>query len=1127
MNRSDFVHLHIHTEYSLLDSACRIDRLFEHIKNLGQTAAAITDHGNMYGAVEFYKKAKENGIKPVIGCEAYVAVRGRNYKEPLKDSVPFHIILLCKNDIGYKNLIKLVSLSGMEGFYIKPRIDMELIEKYHEGLICLSGCISGEVSQKLLNNNYEGAKAAAEKYHKIFGEDYYIEIQNHGTPDELRILNQLYRLSYETGIPLCASNDCHYIYKSESEIQKLLYGFQKGNPTGKNLQNSEYYIKSTEDMYALFKGHEEAVLNTSEIAEKCNFDFKFGNVKLPRFKRAGINDNKIFLENLCRQGMKKRYGNPSPEVVKRLEYELSVINGMNYTDYYLIVWDFVKYAKTHDIPVGPGRGSGAGSLCAYCIGITNIDPIKYNLIFERFLNAERVNLPDFDIDFCIEGRNKVKEYVTRIYGEERVAGIAAFDTFKAKLSVREVGRTEGISSQIIDKISKLIGDCNTLDEALRSSPELSEIYRKDNIVKNLIDKARSIEGFPRHLATHAAGIIISAENLDELVPLHKNNGSIETQYTMTELERLGLLKFDFLGLRTLTVIKYTVNQIKKRIPDFDISKIPLDDEEVYKMLSDGDLDGVFQLESTGIKNLTINIRPRNIEDIITILSLYRPGPMESIPKYLENVRNPEKITYKHPMLEDILKNTYGCILYQEQVMEICRKLAGFSYGHADMVRSAMSKKKHDVMMKEKKSFIEGAVKNGIPVYTAESIFDDMSGFAQYAFNRSHGAAYAHIVYQTAYLKCHYFKEYMSSLMTSVISNTAKLTEYISKCHSKGINIIKPDINLSSAGFIVSGENIIFGLTSINNVGNLMAENIAAEREANGRYTSFQDFCQRNSGKNLNKLAVANMIKAGVFDGLGFNRRQLMENYEDIIKTISLYGQAMPAGQLNFFGDSEYSINNISIKPLEEYDSQTLLEMEKEASGFYFSGNPLDKYEYIRVYFKTLSISEIKNLRNKEKVKILCIVKSLRTHIDKSGKKMCFIKAEDESGEVEATAFSDVYRESSSKLSENAVILIYGHISERNGKFGIICEKISDVFGDTEKLISEMDLCIKMESENYIEKFESIKKILCRYSGNSRVFIYLTDIRKKYKTPLNIKPDANLLKDLELYIKLSEIGLITR
>ena len=696
MEQDKFVNLHVHTEYSLLDGNCRIRDLIRRVKEMGQKAVAITDHGNMYGAVEFWNEAVKEGIKPIIGCEVYVAPRTRFDKEPGIDQHPYHLVLLCENNEGYRNLVKLVSAAGIEGFYNRPRVDKELLRRYHKGLICLSACLAGEIPRLLSDGNYGGAKEAARSYLDIFGENnFFIEIQNHNIKNELKILPLLYRLSEETGIPLAATNDCHYIKKEDSEIQNILLCIQTGKilgePGGLSFETNEFYLKSADEMAALFKGHEQAVSATAEIANRCSVEFEFGNIKLPKFTVEGVTDNEEYFKSLCRNGMYTIYGdNPAAEVRERMEYELSVITKMGYTDYFLIVWDFIRYARTNNIPVGPGRGSGAGSLCAYCIGITGIDPMKYNLLFERFLNPERVSMPDFDIDFCIEGRQKVKDYVVQKYGKEYVSEIIAFDTLKARAAVRDVGRVLNLPYQLCDKVAKLTDPKSKLDDAVRQSEELNQLYRTDRSVKRLLDIAVKLEGMPRHTSTHAAGVVISAVPLDDLVPLQKNDDTIITQYTMTVLESLGLLKMDFLGLRNLTIIRDTLNEIHVTDPDFDISAIPLDDNEVYRMMSDGDTSGIFQFESAGMTRWLMEMKPERLEDLIVIISLYRPGPMKSIPVYIENKTNPEKAVYKHPILKSILEETYGVMVYQEQVMEICRKLAGYSYGHADIVRRKRS-----------------------------------------------------------------------------------------------------------------------------------------------------------------------------------------------------------------------------------------------------------------------------------------------------------------------------------------------------------------------------------------------------------------------------------------------------
>ena len=887
MRDDEFVNLHVHTEYSLLDGVCRITELIKRVREMGQTAVAITDHGNMYGAVEFWNEAKKNGIRPIIGCEVYAAPRSRFDRDAKIDPSPYHLVLLCENNEGYRNLVKLVSYASLEGFYNRPRVDMELLRKYHSGLICLSGCIAGEIPRLLLDGEYEKAKQKALEYEEIFGKgNFYIEVQNHGIIREMRVLPSLYRLSAETGIPLAATNDCHYITKSDAEMQDIMLCIQTGKtlgePGGIGFETNEFYLKSAGEMRELFPAHPEAVTNTVKIAERCDVSFEFGKIKLPKYTMEGVDDNAAFLRELCRNGLYEKYGDsPSEETISRMEYELSVITSMGYTDYYLIVWDFIKYAREHNIPVGPGRGSGAGSLCAYCIGITGIDPIKYDLLFERFLNPERVSMPDFDIDFCIEGRQSVKDYVVRRYGEDCVSEIIAFDTLKARAAVRDVGRVMGISYKLCDKEAKLIDPRDTIYSAMSSSEELSIMYRSDRSVRELLDMARSIEGMPRHASTHAAGVVISAVPLSDLVPLQRNDDSVVTQYTMTVLESLGLLKMDFLGLRNLTVIRDAVNEIHRSAPDFDINNIPIDDPAVYEMMSRGDTCGVFQFESDGMTKRLMELCPERLEDLIVIISLYRPGPMKSIPVYIENKKHPEKVKYKHPLLKPVLESTYGCIVYQEQVMEICRRLAGYSYGHADIVRRAMAKKKHDVMLKERESFVSGAAKNGVPENTANEIFDEMVSFASYAFNKSHAAAYAYLAYQTAYLKCHYCGVYMSALMSSVMSSTDKLTEYINACKNYGIDIHRPDINRSMKGFTYKNGGIYFGLLAIKNAGSGLADRIISERQ-HGDFKSLQDLCERLDCRELNKKALENIIKSGALDGLGLNRRQMLESYEMIL-----------------------------------------------------------------------------------------------------------------------------------------------------------------------------------------------------------------------------------------------------
>lgn len=1111
MKADKFVNLHVHTEYSLLDGACRIDRLIKRVKELGQTSVAITDHGNMYGVVDFWKSAKGAGIKPIIGCEVYVAPRSRVDKEPRIDSSPYHLILLCKNNIGYQNLVKLVSIGSIEGFYNKPRVDLELLEKYNDGLICMSACLAGEIPRLLSGGQYDKAKETALRYQQIFGaENYYIEIQNHGLRNEIQILPLLYKLSEETGIPLAASNDCHYIEKADAEMQNVLLCIQMnkivGEPNSISFDTNEFYLKSADEMCELFAGHDEAIENTSKIAELCNVDFEFGNLKLPEFKIAGVDDNDIFLQQLCYNGMHKKYGeNPNQSVINRINYELDVIMKMGYTDYFLIVWDFIKYAKDNNIPVGPGRGSGAGSLCAYCIGITGIDPIKYNLLFERFLNPERVSMPDFDIDFCIEGRQHVKDYVVRRYGTERVSEIIAFDTMKARAAIRDVGRALNLPYQLCDKVAKLIDPRSTLSAALNESDELRMLYRSDKSVHKLIDMAMQLEGMPRHATTHAAGVVISAVPLSDIVPLQKNDGTIVTQFTMTVLESLGLLKMDFLGLRNLTVIRDTVNEIHKFQPDFDIEKIPIDDKAIYEMLSQGDTGGVFQFESDGMTQRIMELCPERLEDLIAVLSLYRPGPMKSIPVYIENKKNPEKIVYKHPMLKEILEETYGCMVYQEQVMEICRRLAGYSYGHADIVRRAMSKKKHEVMLKERESFVNGAVSNGVQKEIADHIFDEMISFASYAFNKSHAAAYAYLSYQTAYLKCHYRGIYMASLMSSVMSNTSKLIEYISLCRLSSIEIVKPDINRSMKGFAYRDGKMYFGLLAIKNNGSNLADKIIAEREKNGDYTSLQNFCERIEGRELNKKALENIIKAGAFDNLNFNRHQMLESYEKILDSVNSDSRDVFDGQLNFLyasSDTEMEIR-IPFKP--EYPFKRILGMEKEATGMYLSGNPLSEYTSLAKLMHLNKISEITELTEKKHftdgttVSLICTLQDKKLHTTKKGDKMCFLNLSDESGEIEAVIFPDLFTVCSSRLNDDNILIINGKISVKDDSVTIIC---GSIFEETEfeRMTTNLKLCIKTTSDS-ISFSTDILDLTHEYPGYTPICFFLTDI-KKFVSPKN-------------------------
>lgn len=1135
MNPSDFVHLHVHTEYSLLDGACRIKELISRVKELGQTAVAITDHGNMYGVAEFWKEAKKQGIKPVIGCEVYVAPRTRFDKEPRIDSKPYHLILLCENNEGYSNLVKLVSAGSLEGFYNKPRVDRELLKKHHSGLICLSACLAGEIPRLLMNGQYEEAKVCALEYREIFGDgSYYIEIQDHGIAEERRILPQLYKLSAETGIPLVATNDCHYIKKEDSEMQEVLLCIQTGKnlgePNGMSFDTDEFYLKTSEEMSELFGSRPDAVRNTSVIAERCNVSFDFDSgIKLPKFRIDGVEDNDVYFRDMCVKGMYDHYGkNADEKIIIRLEYELSVISQLHFTDYFLIVWDFIRYARENGIPVGPGRGSGAGSLCAYCIGITGIDPIRYDLLFERFLNPERGNMPDFDIDFCIEGRQRVKDYVVQKYGADRVSEIIAFDTMKARAAVRDVGRVLGTPYQVCDKAAKLIDPRLTLEQAMKESEELALLYRNNSDVHRLIELARKIEGMPRHTSVHAAGVVISAVPLIDLVPLQRNDDSVVTQYTMTYLEELGLLKMDFLGLRNLTIIRDAVNEIRITELGFDINKVPVNDAEVYRMLSRGDTAGVFQFESAGMTQRLTELMPERIEDLIVVLSLYRPGPMKSIPVYIENKRDPSKVKYLHPMLREILEETYGVMVYQEQVMEICRKLAGYSYGHADEIRRAMAKKKQDVMLRERGSFVEGAAKNGVSAETANSIFDEMVSFASYAFNKSHAAAYAYLSYQTAYLKCHYRGIYMAALMSSVMGNTAKLAEYINDCRAVGIQVIRPDINRSMKGFAYVDGKMYFGLLAIKNVGAGLAERIIRERQENRHFHGLQDFCERMEGRELNKKALENMIMAGAFDDLGLNRHQLIESFEMILDSVTSGKRGVIEGQLNFLDQSAEDDIGIKVPFRQEYDKKTLLAMEKEAAGMYLTGDPLSEYNYLSDIMHTHkigSLTEENGIRDGENVRVICIVESIKEHITRGGDKMGFLTVSDETGVAEVLLFPELYAVFGKKIKSDSVAVISGKISVKDNGISIICSFAAEESGFS-NYVERQKLCIKLSiSDGNI--LNGLRDVCGKYPGNTEIIFYLTDHGKKVRPreKMSVKVCEESIKALEKLTDKAKIGLI--
>ena len=1048
-----FTHLHVHTEYSLLDGACRIDRLFDHIKAMGQTACAITDHGVMYGCVAFFDAAKAAGIKPIIGCEVYVATRTRFDKVNRIDGNN-HLILLCKNETGYKNLIKMVSAGFTEGFYSKPRIDKDLLEQHHEGLICLSACLAGEIPQAILAGDYERAKQAALYYRDLFGEgNYYIELQDHGLDEDQVVLPQLIRLARETGIPMVATNDAHYITKDDAKMQSILLCIQTGKTIADadrmEFQTDEFYLKSTDEMYDLFSMVPEACENTNKIAEQCNFEFTFGETKLPYFKAPDGMENQAYFEKLCWEGLERRYpGKVTDALKERLSYEINVVKTMGYTNYYLIVYDFINYAKSRDIPVGPGRGSGAGSLAAYCVGITDIDPIRYNLIFERFLNPERVSMPDFDVDFCYERRQEVIDYVNEKYGRDHVAQIVTFGTMAARAAVRDVGRVMGMSYQDVDRVAKLIPMelKMTLKKALEVSPDLKALYEGDEKVHELIDTSLKVEGMPRHASTHAAGVVITREPATEYVPLSTNDGLPVTQFNMVEIERLGLLKMDFLGLRTLTVIHDTEMAVRHtKDPDFRVANIDYDDPATYEMLTRGETMGIFQLESTGMTQVLMSMRPQNLEDVIALISLYRPGPMDSIPTYLRNRKDPSKVVYQTPQMAHIVDVTNGVVIYQEQVMQICRELAGFSFGQADNVRRAMSKKKLKVMEAEREHFVHGCtepgkecagcVKNGIPEAVANQIYDDMISFASYAFNKSHAACYAYVAFQTAYLKCHYPHEFMAALLTSVLDNTSKVIEYTSECQRLGIKVLPPDINVSRGGFTVDGDSIRFGLNAVKSVGRNLIDSVVKERK-DRPYRSLYDFCKRLHGNELNRRALENLVKAGSFDALEESRRGMIEHAESILKSVETDARQNIEGQMDLFGmmsgEQEQAVNDYKIPHMLEYSPSDLLKMEKEVSGLYLSGHPLDAYREQISQISTCTIADLQGEDAKrfdnQNVTILCTVVKNKIMTTKSNTLMAFTTIEDLTGTMELLVFPRVLAECRAALQENAVVVANGRVS---------------------------------------------------------------------------------------------------
>ncbi|MEE0451047.1 DNA polymerase III subunit alpha [Peptacetobacter sp.] len=1186
----NFTHLHVHTEYSLLDGFSRVKTLVKRAKEKGMTAVAITDHGCMFGAIDFYKAAKAEGIKPIIGCEVYTAPRKLTDKDPNYDKHQGHLVLLAKDMTGYKNLIKIVSKSYVDGFYYKPRTDMDELKKHSQGLIALSACLAGDVPRAIMNGNYDKARKLAMEYRDIFGNgNYYLEIQDHGLPEQKQVNTEVVRLSRELNIPLVATNDVHYVDKDDAKIQDILMCLQMqktiDDENRMKFPSDEFYLKSREEMEQLFPELEEALDNTNEIAERCNVEFEFHKYHLPRYDvPEGYTTNGYFRE-LCQKGLVERYGEDCPEEYKeRLEYELNTIENMGYVEYFLIVWDFINFAKQNNIMVGPGRGSAAGSIVAYTLKITDIDPMKYSLLFERFLNPERVSMPDIDIDFCYERREEVIDYVKRKYGEDHVAQIITFGTMGAKIAIRDVARVLNVSYNKADQIAKEIPFelGMTIDKAMDSNPTLVDLYESDAEAREVIDISKRLEGTLRHASTHAAGVVIARNPVDEYVPLYKHQDSITTQFTMTTLEELGLLKMDFLGLRTLTVIRDALDlielnrDIKGYTEHIDFSKMEYDDDEVFETLSQGNTLGVFQLESSGMRNFMKQLKPNSFEDIVAGISLFRPGPMDSIPTYIENKNNPENVTYINDKLRPILEVTYGCLVYQEQVMQVVRDLAGYSYGRSDLVRRAMSKKKMDVMEEERQYFIHGkfddegnieipgCIRNGISEEDANKIFDDMIDFARYAFNKSHAAAYGVLAYETAYLKVHYPVEFMAALMTSIMGNSDKVVEYIRECNVIGIPVNPPDINKSFAKFSVEGDSIRFGLAAVKNVGVNVIENIVKEREENGEFKDFVDFAKRLDSKDTNKRMIESLIKCGAFDQISENRATLMAGYESVLESISMDRKKNVQGQISLFDAFSAQVEeapemqlSTKLPVLREFSEKEKLNMEKEVLGMYLSGHPLSEYKSELDRKTSINMKKINELKEDEKTYMklhdrevimggMVIAKRIMT--TKRNEIMAFITLEDLYGAIEVVVFPQTLKKFNILLNDDSIILIKGAISidgdeakliardikDINEEYRFNSEKISfDLKGNSNKSKSKQ-MNVRIDTVGDEELLMKVFKITRKYPGKDRLILLPKDQNIDmdkpitYKVPgMYINADEELKKELgslvgKLNIEIEEI-----
>ena len=1140
-----FTHLHVHTEYSLLDGSSKIKELAVRAKELGMDSMAITDHGAMYGVIDFYRAAREAGIKPILGCEVYVAPGSRFDRENVHgEDRYYHLVLLAENNEGYQNLMKIVSKGYVDGFYYKPRVDMEVLKTYHKGIIALSACLAGEVPRFLARGLYEEAKEAVLKYQEIFGRgNYFLELQDHGIPMQRQVNQGIIRLSRELDIPLAATNDCHYINAEDWEAHDILLCIQTGKKVADEnrmrYEGGQYYVKSEEEMRELFSYIPEAIDNTAKIAERCNVEIEFGVTKLPRYEVPEGYDSWGYLNHLCSEGFKERYPEDDGTLKERLEYELGVIKSMGYVDYFLIVWDFINFARSHGIAVGPGRGSAAGSIVSYCLKITNIDPIRYQLLFERFLNPERVSMPDIDVDFCYERRQEVIDYVVEKYGKDQVAQIVTFGTLAARGVIRDVGRVMDLPYSLCDQVSKMVpAELNiTLDLALKKNPELKALYDTDEQVHKLIDMSRRLEGLPRHTSMHAAGVVISRTNIDEYVPLSRgSDGTITTQFTMTTLEELGLLKMDFLGLRTLTVLQDAVAMIQKdHGVKLDLDHIDFNDKKVMESIGTGKDDGVFQLESGGMKSFMKELKPESLEDIIAGISLYRPGPMDFIPKYLKGKNDPAAITYTCPQLEHILKPTYGCIVYQEQVMQIVRDLAGYTLGRSDLVRRAMSKKKADVMARERKNFVygneeegvKGCAANGIDEKTANQIFDDMTDFAKYAFNKSHAAAYAVVAYQTAYLKYYYPREFMAALMTSIMDNVTKVSEYILACRNMGIGILPPDINEGVSGFSVSGNSIRYGLSAIKSVGRAVVDVIISEREAGGPFSTLEDFVSRMSNREVNKRTLESFIKSGSLDSLPGTRKQKLYVSSELLENKAREKKTVMEGQMSFFDiapEEDKGNFQVSFPDVGEFDKETLLAFEKETLGIYVSGHPMEAYQELWQKNVTARTSDFivdedghTVVEDNSIVVVGGMITAKKVKTTRTSQLMAFVSLEDMVGTVEALVFPKIYEKNKQYLTEDSKVFLRGRASIGDDPVGkLVCEEVIPFSAIPNELWLQFE-----DQEFYERTVDSVMAVLRESEGKDRVVMYLKKERRLRRLSPSWAIDAQGRLLEELYTLLGE------